>query len=942
MSSNPNATPMILLSNITNLVSVKLDQTNYMLWKFQITSTLKAYKLLDVVDGSYPCPEMYNRDTNALALVIGQKSAKGVWDTLEKRFTSLSRSNVLSLKRDLNSIKKNNDSINVYMQKIKECKDKLEAVGVFIEAEELLYIVLDGLPTEFYPFCSAMRTRNDSVSFEELHVLMLGEEKSLTKNTESSKDSLHMAMVGQGPKGNTGNNTPIGSIQSSISVQIEEAEEADLTTTEEEEEAEISTVTRGGFNNFSPQPSTYNSQPSSRPTCQICYKNGHTALDCYHRMDFAFQGKHPPTKLAAMAFSSNASSSNCWVSDTGATDHFTPDLANLQQARDYNGNDAVTVGNGQQLPITHIDNNCCFHFDASKFSIQDIPSGKVLYKGFNEAGLYPIYGDPFPSTKVQTSCPTFTKSALPSFPRSAYTATRVSASTWHSRLGHPHSKILQSVFQHLPTSTIDSSSSNSFLDYLDVEPPSFSIASALTPWVTAMEDEFSALHRQGTWSLVPHDNSQNIVGCKWVYKLLNQPQFESFLPWLLTILGLSDNLTSAMPSYMAFSRKMSTWLSPKASLILSGPIMCANSISLYMDSSRHPEPGLKDSPHQLETLGFHASTADPSLFTFKANHDTLYLLLYVDDIIITGTSPSLITNLIHQLQTTFELKDLGPLHYFLGLQLHYHSTGFSVHQTKYASDLLQRFAMTNCKPSSTPYSSTSRLTKDQGTPLVDPTSFRSLVGALQYLTFTRPDLSFAVNQVCQFMHSPTDTHLIAAKRILRYVKGSLSSGLLFQPGSLNLQAYADADWAGDPIDRRSTSGYVVFLGSTPITWVSKKQCTVSRSSTEAEYRSLASATAEVFWIRMVLKDLGIFLPNPPILWCDNLSALALASNPVFHARTKHIEVDYHFIREKVVRRDVVVKFISTTDQLADILTKCLPSPSFHRLRANLLHPFRPP
>ena len=157
MSSHSNTTPMILLSTITNLFSVKLDQTNYMLWKFQITSTLKAYKLLDVVDGSYPCPEMYIRDTNsgttsvvnpdfiqwdtkdqalismmsatlslsALALVIGQKSAKGVWDTLEKCFTSFSRSNILSLKRDLHSIKKNSDSINVYMQKIKECKDKL-------------------------------------------------------------------------------------------------------------------------------------------------------------------------------------------------------------------------------------------------------------------------------------------------------------------------------------------------------------------------------------------------------------------------------------------------------------------------------------------------------------------------------------------------------------------------------------------------------------------------------------------------------------------------------------------------------------------------------------------------------------------------------------------------------------------------------------------------
>ena len=265
-----------------------------------------------------------------------------------------------------------------------------------------------------------------------------------------------------------------------------------------------------------------------------------------------------------------------------------------------------------------------------------------------------------------------------------------------------------------------------------------------------------------------------------------------------------------------------------------------------------------------------------------------------------------------------------------------------MHQSKYATDLFTKFDMTNCKPSSTPYSSLFRLTQTQGTPLPNPTHFRSLVGALQYLTFTRPNLNFAVNQVCQFMHSPTNTHLVAAKKILRYLKGTLTHGLLFRLSSLTLQAYADADWTGNPNDRRSTLSYVVFLGLTPITWVSKKQSIVSRSSTEAEYRSLASATAEVLWIRMVLKDLGVFLPDPPLLWCDNLSALALASNPVFHARTKHIEVDYHFICEKVVRRDVVVKFISTTDQIADILTKCLPSPGFTRLRSNLLLPFRPP
>ena len=342
---------------------------------------------------------------------------------------------------------------------------------------------------------------------------------------------------------------------------------------------------------------------------------------------------------------------------------------------------------------------------------------------------------------------------------------------------------------------------------------------------------------------------------------------------------------------------------------------------------------------QLESLGFTASTADPSLFVFKFGPDTLYLLLYVDDIILTGTSPTLITTLISNLKHTFELKDLGPLQYFLGLQLQYHTHGFSIHQTKYAIDLLTCFNMLTCKPSSTPYSSTTRLTKTQGHPLSNPTSFRILVGALQYLTFTQPDLSFAVSQVCQFMHAPTDVHLMVAKRILWYLRGTLHCGLLFQPGSLCLQAHVDADWAGDPLDRRSTSGYVVFLDSTPISWVSKKQCTVSRSSTEVEYQSLASAIAGVFWVQMVLKDLGLFLPNPPLIWCDNLSTLAMASNLVFHARTKHIEVDYHFVWEKVVRRDVIVKFVSMT-QLAYILTKCLPSSNFQRLRDNLLLPFK--
>jgi transposase InsO family protein len=232
--------------------------------------------------------------------------------------------------------------------------------------------------------------------------------------------------------------------------------------------------------------------------CQICYKMGHTALDCYHRMDFAFQGKHPPTKLAAMAFSSNASSSNCWVSDTAATDHFTPELANIQQPQAYPGNDSVTVGNGETLPITHIgnaqlhaskhilhlrhtlrvpnmksnllsvfkcckDNHCRFIFDASAVTIQDIPSGKVLYMGRNEVGLYPIYGAPF-SHKSSSTTLNSNNFCSPSV-KTACAGVRASSFTWHSRLGHPNAKILQSVLPTLPShnvASLDSNTSNSF------------------------------------------------------------------------------------------------------------------------------------------------------------------------------------------------------------------------------------------------------------------------------------------------------------------------------------------------------------------------------------------------------------------------------------------------------------------------------------------------
>jgi hypothetical protein len=184
--------------------------------------------------------------------------------------------------------------------------------------------------------------------------------------------------------------------------------------------------------------------------------------------------------------------------------------------------------------------------------------------------------------------------------------------------------------------------------------------------------------------------------------------------------------------------------------------------------------------------------------------------------------------------------------------------------------------------------------------------YRQAVGALQYCTLTRPKIAYSVNQLCQHLHAPSSTHWFSAKRVLRYLRGSPDHGLYYTKSYLQLNAFCDSDWVGCPDDHRSTTGFAVLLGDCLISWSDKKQAVVSHSSTEAEYRSLSTTTAELFWLRMLFKELCIPLSVAPVLWCDNISALALASNPVFHSRTKHIEVNYHFVREKVLNRDILI------------------------------------
>ncbi|KAJ7560193.1 hypothetical protein O6H91_04G118100 [Diphasiastrum complanatum] len=241
--------------------------------------------------------------------------------------------------------------------------------------------------------------------------------------------------------------------------------------------------------------------------------------------------------------------------------------------------------------------------------------------------------------------------------------------------------------------------------------------------------------------------------------------------------------------------------------------------------------------------------------------------------------------------------------------------------------------MSECKPISTPYDSGCKPTKAEEDQDVDETLYRKLVGSLIYLTNTRPDIAYVVSMVSQFMAKPKQIDWKAAKQILRYVQGTLRFGILYgRQDDLKLQGYVDVDWARDAEDRRSTTRYVFSLGSGAISWSSKKQHTIALSSTEAEYRATTSATCEAIWLRRILHDLHMVQDSPMVLQCDNKSCIKLAKNPVFHSRTKHIEVQQHFFREKIQSGEVELIYCPTEEQVANIFIKGLGKEKFQKFR----------
>ncbi|XP_048618201.1 uncharacterized protein LOC111207841 isoform X2 [Brassica napus] len=492
----------------------------------------------------------------------------------------------------------------------------------------------------------------------------------------------------------------------------------------------------------------------------------------------------------------------------------------------------------------------------------------------------------------------------------------------------------------------------------NIEPKHFREAMKHKVWRDSMKSEIDALERQHTWDLVELPSNKKALGTKWVYtiKLLsdgtigrhksrlvvlgnNQKEgldyTETFSPVakmvtvriFLDIAAKKNHEIHQMDVHNAFLHgDLQEEVYIKVPFGFSKPDdkrVCRLRKSLY---------GLKQAPRcwfaklveALLAYGFSQTHSDYSLFVYTKDAISLRILVYVDDLIISGNSSPSITSFKSYLSTCFHMKDLGPLKYFLGLEVARSPDGIYLCQRKYTLEIITECGLLGCKPAGSPMDQNHQLGRATGDFLSDPEQFRRLTGRLIYLLATRPDLAYSVHILSQFMQKPREEHWLAALKTVRYLKGTVGQGVLFRAEpTFSVTGWCDADWGACPATRRSLSGWIIQFGTSPITWKTKKQDAVSLSSTEAEFRAMKAITQELIWIKDLLNELGIAHPAPMLICCDNKSALYIGANPVLHEKTKHMGIICKFVREQITKGVVKTTYVSTHDQLADIFTKAL-------------------
>jgi FtsZ-binding cell division protein ZapB len=541
------------------------------------------------------------------------------------------------------------------------------------------------------------------------------------------------------------------------------------------------------------------------------------------------------------------------------------------------------------------------------------------------------------------------------------------------RKNHPESQIIGDENKGVQTRRkILTESEKSHVAFLStIEPKSFNEACEDKDWIAAMNEELDQIEKNNTWELVPRPSDKNVIGSKWVFKnkLNEQGQIVRNKARLVCkgyaqIEGQDFDETFAPVARMEVIRMFLAYACHKRFKVYQMDVKSAFlngnlEEEVYMEQpegfSLTDKPdyvcklkkalyGLKQAPRAwygrldkyLHDKGFKKDSADSNLYTKSEGVDLLVVLVYVDDITFGCTNHSSVQWFANAMKSEFEMSMFGELSYFLGLQITQNDEGLFLSQEKYLKEMLKRFQMEDASPVSTPMVCGCKLSKDDTTPEVDQRLYRSMIGSLLYITITRPDIMHAVGMVGRFQAAPKQSHLVAVKRIFKYLKGTLSYGLWY-PRNQNFQlmAYSDADWANCVDERKSTSGGAFFLGDSLVAWLSKKQSSIALSTTEAEYIAAAACCTQVIWMIQALADLKVTYEEPIPLHCDNTSTISVSKNPVLHSKTKHIPLKYHFLKDQVANKVVQLQYIPSTEQIADLFTKPLPKAQFEYLRQKM-------
>ena len=507
------------------------------------------------------------------------------------------------------------------------------------------------------------------------------------------------------------------------------------------------------------------------------------------------------------------------------------------------------------------------------------------------------------------------------------------------------------------------------------EPETVKAALEDVNWHTAMKSEISSLHQNDTWELVPRPAMKNIVGSRWVFKVKPNPDgtvnrfkarvvakgysqvhgldySEVFSP-VVRYAGIRSLLAYANANDLEVHQMDVT------TAFLNGELdheiymeqpegFLDEKFPAYVCKLKKSIYGLKQSArcwnatltNFLLADGYTKSTADECIFIKRKKKNFVILAIYVDDVIPISNKPSMLEREKSKLKEKFAMVDNGPIHFMLGMVIKRdrQNRTMTIDQSEYIRNILRRFNMENCKPVAIPMDPSRKFTRTTNEDeSFNITLYQQAVGCLTYASLiSRPDIAAATGMLAQYMSNPSADHWSGINRVLRYLRGTIDYGLSYSDsGNNDLVGFSDADWAGDLDTRRSTSGYTFHVGTALVSWSSRKQATVARSSTEAEYVALSSATQEAIWLRRLMSDISFQEFPPTLINEDNQGAIELSKNAKHHERTKHIDIAHHFVRERVSSNEITVGYCPTQDMVADVMTKAVPRVKFEKFRSLL-------